>query len=60
MRFVPVASTSPDSPPETRTVVGPVRVPVPLMTVTLFFFMRNSTPLTCLSITASRLFASAP
>ena len=59
MRLVPVASTSPDSPPLTRTLVGPVRVPLPRRTVTLFFFIRNSTPETCLSTTASRRLPSA-
>ena len=59
MRSVPLASTSPDSPPETRTLVGPVSVPLPRRTVTPFFFSRNSTPLTCLSTTASRRAPSA-
>ena len=53
-RSVPVASTSPASPPETWTLVGPVSVPFPRRTVTPFFFIRNSTPLTCFSTTASR------
>ena len=40
-------------------VVGPVKVPCPRMTVTPFFLSRNSTPLTCLSTTASRRAPSA-
>ena len=54
IRSVALASTSPDSPPLTCTLVGPVSVPFPRRTVTLFFFIRNSTPLTCFSTTASR------
>ena len=54
MRSVALASRSPDSPPLTLTLVGPVRTPLPRSTVTAFFFMRNSTPRTCLSTTASR------
>ena len=60
MRWSALASTSPDSPPLTRTLVGPVSTPLPRRTLTLFFFMRNSTPFTCLSMTASRRVASAP
>ncbi len=59
MRWSAPASTSPDSPPETRTLVGPVSTPLPWRTVTLFFFIRNSTPDTCLSMTASRRLPSA-
>jgi hypothetical protein len=31
----------------TSTLPGPLMVPKPLMTSTLFFFIRNSTPLAC-------------
>ena len=60
MRLSALASSSPDSPPLTRRLVGPVSVPLPRSTVTLFFFIRNSTPDTCLSTTASRRVPSAP
>ncbi len=60
MRSVALAWSSPDSPPETRTLVGPVRVPWPCRTSMPFFFIRNSTPRTCFSTTASRRSPSGP
>ena len=44
----------------TCTVVADVSTPVPLMTVTLFFFMRNSTPFEFCSDTFRERFIATP
>ena len=53
--FLAVSTSSP-----TFTVVAEASAPVPLMTVTLFFFIRNSTPFEFCSATFRDRFIATP
>ena len=55
MPFLAVSTSSP-----TFTVVAEARTPVPLMTVTLFFFIRNSAPFEFCSATFRDRFIATP